>query len=457
MAKAKLPKRAGFGTQVQFRNNTKKSKHTMRRYRVHYRLMFTLEGDYIRRCLKRLPEPDSLSKTNQHGGVMPALPSEFELTNKQAGALFQKCAKHTSEISYDQLRGMSGVMSYLFNIKGGKAQANFPLVKKVLEGYDETDFGQTKTLKPTSIPSPKAIKKAFTTPYHPRCGMTLTKWVTACLACWCWCVWGARSGCDIESLKKSEVHAISPKDGWASIAYKAGRNKLCGKKAGTRPWTAYFVCTCPSGTHIPVDKEVAQWGFDKKGNCTEAITWCTECPIACLELKIYRAQRDGASLKVFSKWTATSKTWGPSNHGPVVQLALEWLTAQGANGARPFCSNSGRKALAGWLEEVKAPYPQGFEIHGDLFDVWSVDYQPSVPYSDFGRRTQSPVPRIATKALRRLAHFFGRSPVPKVPTLDLNTMLTIASLRAQGEHELVEQVLAEHRRLHAKDDEKNED
>lgn len=404
-----------------------------------------------------MPEPGSLAKTNQHGGNMPALPNEFSLSDKQAGTLFQKIAKHTEDISYDQLRGVSGLMSYLFSLKYGQAKENYPRVKKVLEGYSPEDFGQSKTLKPVSVPTPSALKKAFTTPYRVGCGMTLSKWVTACLCCWCWAVWGARSGCDMESLKKSPSHTLSPSEGWGSVAYKNGRNKLCGKKRGTRPWKAFMVCLCPNGKHIPVDKEVAQWGFDSKGNCTEAITWTTECPIACMELKTYRAEKDNRDFKIFAKWTETSKTWGPSNHGQVVELAIEWLSAQQAEGDHPYSTNAGRKSLAAWLEEVNAPYPQGFEIHGDLFDVWSEDYQPGVPYSDFARRKQSPVPRVATKALRRLAHYFGRSPVPKVPSLDLNTMLTIASLRAQGEHDLVESVLAEHRRLHGKDDEKADD
>ena len=144
--RAKLPFRAGFETEVQFRNNTKKSKYTMRRYRTHYKLMFRLEGRYIRRSIPRLPPPGTLDKRNQHGGEIPALPGEFNLTEKQAGVLFQKIAKHTDDISYDQLRGVSGVLSYLYAIKHGVSGTNFKTVKKVLEGWHPTDYGQSKTL-----------------------------------------------------------------------------------------------------------------------------------------------------------------------------------------------------------------------------------------------------------------------------------------------------------------------
>ena len=163
-------------------------------------------------------------------------------------------------------------------------------------------------------------------------------------------------------------------------------------------------------------------------------------------------------MHLFSQWYKTPKNYA-GNHGDIVALAIDWLNIQGGAGDRPYDSNAGRTSLAGWLEEVKAPYPQGFEIHGDLFDVWSENYQPSVPFSDFARRTQSPTPRIACKALRRLQHYFGRSPVPEAPVMDLATMLQIAALRAAGEHELVEQTIAEHKRLHQppQNEEKNDD
>ena len=37
---------------------------------------------------------------NQHGGVMPALPGDFELSGKQAAIVLEKCAE-TKGVSYE--------------------------------------------------------------------------------------------------------------------------------------------------------------------------------------------------------------------------------------------------------------------------------------------------------------------------------------------------------------------
>ena len=47
---------------------------------------------------------------------------------------------------------------------------------------------------------------------------------------------------DLNALKASSVHVINQTEGWASTVYPNGRNKLSGKKKGSRPWNAYFVC-----------------------------------------------------------------------------------------------------------------------------------------------------------------------------------------------------------------------
>jgi len=156
---ASLPRHAGFKKRVQFRKNQKKAKPTMRRYRTHFKLAFTLEGPYIARSIKCLGPPGSYDPKNQHGSVMPSLPGDFRLSDLQAGKLFLNIAQH--DISYDQLRGVSGMLSYLYAIKTGKSGENFPEVKSVLEGYTEGDFKKSKTLIPESIPSPEMLREDF--------------------------------------------------------------------------------------------------------------------------------------------------------------------------------------------------------------------------------------------------------------------------------------------------------
>jgi len=82
-------------------------------------------------------------------------------------------------------------------------------------------------------------------------------------------------------------------------------------------------------------------------------------------------------------------------------------------------------------------------------DVWIPVYQPSCPWSDFSRRTQSTDPHVATTALRRFAFYFGRSKAPEIEVnLTLQERLLTALMHAQGQSKLAEDTIHEHRRLH---------
>ena len=108
---AKLPRRAGLKKRSQFRKNKKKSRCTMKRYRTFFRYMFTLSTSrrYLIRSCKGLRPPGAYDKANHHGGVMPALPGDFELSSVQAGEILDKVGS-TKGVSYDQLRGVSGML-----------------------------------------------------------------------------------------------------------------------------------------------------------------------------------------------------------------------------------------------------------------------------------------------------------------------------------------------------------
>jgi hypothetical protein len=416
----------------------------MKRYRTHFNLIWKLEGDFLRRSCKGLGPPGSYDPKNQHGGRMPALPRDFRLSDLQAGKIIFRCAQHS--ISYDQLRGISGMFSYLFSIATGQQGENFPEVKSVFSSYQQEDFQKTRSLIPESIPTPEKLKKAFTTPYSTATGIPFALWVTGLLACYCWSLFGARSGCDLNSLKKSSQHTINLDQRWASTAYVNGRNKLCGKKKGSRPWSCFFTCFCPEGKHQPVSKTWALTAFNKDGSLRKQPNFCTECPLNCLKLKEFRS--DPEPFFLFSKWTKTVNNWG-GNHGNVVGLAIRWLGVQGASTDIPYHTNAGRKSLAGMLTVTKAPYPEGHEIHGDHPDVWIPVYQPSCPWSDFSRRTQSTDPHVATTALRRFAFYFGRSKAPEIEVnLTLQERLLTALMHAQGQSKLAEDTIHEHRILH---------
>ena len=87
---------------------------------------------------------------------MPALPGDFELSDRQAGNILEKVAL-SEGVSYDQLRGVSGMLSYLYAIKSGESGSNWPEVKSVLEGFTPSDFEKSKTLVPESYAAPEAL------------------------------------------------------------------------------------------------------------------------------------------------------------------------------------------------------------------------------------------------------------------------------------------------------------
>ena len=413
----------------------------MRKYRTHYQLMWKKEPDYCR-TMKGFPEPGTCNPDNQHHGVMPAMHDEFSLSGRQAGILLEKLGR--SGISYEQLKGVSATLSYLYSLKTGKEEQNWEDVKEAMGSFLPKDFGKSKTNVPKVIPTAEKLKVAFTTGWTCDNGMSFSYWLTGLLACWCWSLWGCRSNCDLDSLKKSEVHTISEHEGWASTAYLTGRNKLPGKKKGTRPWNTFFVCMCPNGVHQPVP-DGWQWCIQPDGNPSRPPKFCTECPINCLVLKARFA--GPRPMHLFSKWTKTAQTWA-SNHGDVVKCAQDFLRAQGCGIEGDYDRNAGRRACAACLDATGAIFQVGFEHHGDNPDIWIKHYQPSLEWVEFARRVQSKDPRIATRGLRMWKHYCERDRTPQVPTHfeSFGTRLMVKWFQEQGKGYVVEECLREHER-----------
>ena len=273
--------------------------------------------------------------------------------------------------------------------------------------------------------------------------MNLVDWLSAYLAAWSWCVVGDRPTCDMNSVKKSIAHTISHDQGWACTEFVGGRNKLHGNARGTRPWAQYYICLCPEGVHKTLPKDFHQC-FGRDGNPTRRVRFPTQCPLNVLQLKANLMSR-GNPLQLFAKWSMKKLRYGERHHGKVIDLANSWFAAQGAlEDNLPYHSNSGRRALAGWLQETHTPYHEGFEIHGDLYDVW-LNYQPNCPRSEFSRRTQSRDPHVATAALRRFAYLLGRGPQARARGLDLSSKLMVGLLESNGQAMLAQQIVEQHR------------
>ena len=308
---------------------------------------------------------------------------------------------------------------------------------------------------PVHIASSSALKRGFLRDWVKGNGMSLVLWLSGFLAAWSWCICGARPGCDLDSVKKSTDHTLSPDQGWACTEFVGGRNKLHGNLRGTRPWAQYYTCLCPGGVHkhVPAGFHLS---LDRNGNPTRPVRFPTQCPINVLALKESLMAPD-LPLRLFAKWGTKSGRYCSRNHGDVTMLANAWFAAQGAlDDNHPYDSNSGRRALAGWLQVTHTPYHEGFEIHSDLYDVW-INYQPNCQKSNFSRRTQSRDPHVASAALRRFAYLLGRGPQARVRGLDLSSKLMVGLLESNGQALLAQQIVAQHKQVNGDEDEEEPD
>lgn len=448
--RAQRPRRIGLHKRKQWRINQMKSKHTMRRYRYGYNLIFGLptSSDYVRK-LKHLPAPGSCDLKNQHGGAMPALPGELQLSGKQGATILEKCAE-TDGVTWDQLRAVSACLSYLHSLVTGDDGTNWEDVSQIWESLDPQRYKANKlaTRLPTHIPSVAALKRAFLRDWVPGCEMSFADWLSGYLSGWSWGIFGCRPNIDIGSLKQSSQTTISHPQSWACTEFEGGRNKLHGQKRGGRPWAQYYICLCPGGVHKQLPAEFGKC-LDKAGNPTEPIHFPTYCPLNVLALK---DQLTRGPLRIFAKWTGGSREFGQRNHGSIPDLANRWFAAQGAQEDNtPYSSNAGRRSCARWLQETHTPYHEGFEVHGDLYDVW-INYQPNCQKSNFARRTQSRDPHVATAALRRFAYLLGRGPRARVRNLDLSTKLMLGFLESNGQALLAQQIVEQHRQQSSSQD-----
>lgn len=449
--KAQRPRRIGLRKRNQWRINENKSIFSMRGYRYGYRLLFELPGvrEYAR-SLKRLPLPNTCDKNNQHNGVMPAMPGELFLSGKQAATLLEKAAD-VPYISWDQLKRISNCLSYLHTLMTGFNGENWDDVSQVWDGLKERNF-PTKhgTMIPEHIPSIPAMKKAFNREWHPSCGMPYTLWLTGFLSAWAWAVYGCRSRSDMKSIKTSETHHFSKDQKWACTDFKGGRNKLHEKKAGTRPWSIWYICLCPGGVHRAPPKRFEKCIDPKTGNPTMRPRFCTVCPLNVLEIK-RRLMKKGIKFRVFAKYAVKYKSFAVRNHGDIPAMAIDWFAAQDAlDDNKRYDSHAGRRACARWLQEVHAPYHEGFELHGDLYDSW-INYQPNCMKSNFCRRQQSKDPHVATAALRRFAFMLGRGARAEKKGMDLGTKLMLGLLESNGQALLAEQIVQRHNQVNGEE------
>ena len=426
--------RPGRKARKAIRINEFRSNESMKAYRKGYNCMWKHCEPYMRRI--KLPKPGDFNPNNVHQGRLWALPRECSLTGNQASLLLEKC--YDAGVSEPQLRQVKKSLSYAYCLTSGKISRNYPKVKDMWDSFG--DFVQpTESNKPDRIPTPENLRDSFTTAWHPGCGMSLLDWSVALLITWDWAIAGARSREDLKRIKNSIDHDINVQEGYGSTGYVEGRSKLCGRKRGTRPWRSWRICLC-GDKHEPVPA-VFRHRFDRLGNPTTEPTWCTNCPVCCMEL--ISLLQDGQP-RMYPKWLSGKKRGGRfsecNNVADCPARANEWMKIQGID--EDFSSNAGRKSLARWLSKVDVDYEVGFEIHGDLYSVWSQDYQPdSDNPTGFKKRKQSMNPDKCLAAYKKLRIFFGIT--KKKANLSRMEKLLLLNLQSMGKGAQAKKIIAE--------------
>jgi hypothetical protein len=328
------------------------------------------------------------------------------MTNARARSLYHAIYK-AKQLTYHQMIVVRKAFAYAFELSGGTPGGNFPGVKEVWKLVAEGECAPKKNkVLPERIPTMSQLKVAFTREWVPEGSTTLVDHMTGNIAAHDWGVYGMRSNEDFKRVKKSRNHHSDWAAGWHATEFKGGRAKLHGVKKGSRPWRVWTVCFCPGKKHKRPPHDFYR-KIKSDGNPVGPVEWCTTCPLACLE--VIFAKQPSSQKRRYPKWNVKSGGFGERNIGDVASHAIQWFMNQGAIAqAQKYCHNAGRKSLVTWTNHLNIPYHESFQMHGDLWSVWSMNYDKAVKKSEFKGRKQARDPKIVLKAQRKLANHFGR-------------------------------------------------
>ena len=403
-AKSQLPKYASQRTQLQDERNDLRENSTLRVIRWGFKLAWGEAPSDMRRY--GVGTVGSFDRNNCHDGICWGWPRECKLTNKQAKTIMLRCWKR-KRLTLPMMKAVRKSMAYAFELTGGKPGDNFPGVNEVFSVVVPSKLPKSATTTlPDRVPTASELKKAFTTEWTVDSRWSFLKDATGRLFAHDCFLGGLRSREDVRKLKESVTHTFDWEAGWQCSDFVGGRSKLCGIKKGTRPWNQWTTCFCPSAKHQrpPADFYTK---IDANGNPTEPVPFPTTCPLALLELIWQLQDSVRVPRRRYGKWLDTGR-FGVSNHGDVVKHAIDWFETTGVcGGDTRYDTNAGRKALGVWTSHLRIEYEVSFQLHGDLWCVWSKHYETSVPKSDFNTRKQSTVPAVACLGLRRLGNWFG--------------------------------------------------
>ena len=435
----------------------------MRLYRQGYRLMWKACPKYLRSF--GLGKPGSFDADNQHGGVMPALPHEMKLiTDARVRRITSRCA-YSGKMTIAELKVVRKTFSFVYQTQGkGSSKDNFPCMRSTWDDLDADALKATfRPLKPTKMPSADVLKRAFTKPWSPDCGVPLLIWSRNLLAAYDTFLNGHRPNVDTGKVKHdSETdqeaqhrHLFDLAEGWQSTSMHGGRAKLTGLRKG-RPWRSYKVCHCPGDRHtpLPVDKDgtCILYYSRKDGNVNDMTTgelltqptWTTECPVAAAELVLgSQYNLDPKKRGLFKLWNKKNCQFGVRNVGNVANLALQFLKDQADEklDETEYDRHGGRKVLGRICDALQIPYHESFQVHGDLPSTWSDKYQFNMAPTEYTKREQADNAIACIACGRRVAQWLGRG-VPLKPKLGLTQRMLRGLYNMMGKSAMVNQIIA---------------
>ena len=371
----------------------------------------------------------SFDKRNHHAGVCWGWPHECRLTDRQAKTIYHTIWK-TRALTIDQMIVIRKSFAYAFELKNNQT-GNYPGVKEVWKFIRESQLAPAiRRVIPTKIPTVAQLK-VFAKDWTPVGGMSLIRYSSGLVCAHDAFLFGLRSREDVDRVKKSFEHDFDLQQGWLSTGFKGGRAKLCGTKAGTRPWKIWATCFCKFKKHRGPPTGFC-YEIQKDGNPLDPadVTWTTSCPISALQL-LWSLQE---KPRRYGKWLPSGR-FGSSNIADPVACGIDWMIAMGATtNANRYDHNSGRRCCARYTRKLGLDYPPIFEMVGDLEEVWRV-YDPDLPKSGYDVRDQSKDPNVCCYALRLFAKVILGLKKKVKPKLGMSDRINFALLKAmKGKH-----------------------
>jgi len=188
---SKLFFKAGLSTQLQKERNDMRGIECMKQLRYGFQLIHREGAADCKRY--KIGKPNSFDPLNAHGGVCWAWPKECKLTNLQARTLFYNIYKKGT-LTWHQLVVVRKHFAYAFELSGGTPGQNFKGIKEVWKIVKKVKCAdQILTVKPTRIPTPDQLRKAFTKEWTPNSPNSLVVHCGKVVAAYDWGCGGMRS------------------------------------------------------------------------------------------------------------------------------------------------------------------------------------------------------------------------------------------------------------------------